>query len=86
MNEIEKLEKVEIKTKDILKSIEEKNDSLLQIRSAKMKGVLLRSKARWLLEGEKVTKYSLNEKIIGGLFYLMINKDISIIIDIFILL
>ena len=32
-------------------------EELISIREYKMKGVLLRSRARWVAEGEKITKY-----------------------------
>lgn len=60
MEDIETLEKVELKTENDIKQIQEKNQELRTIRDKRMKGVLLRSKARWIAEGEKISKYFCN--------------------------
>jgi hypothetical protein len=57
IEEISTLEKIEMKTEAILDLIKSKNQELIALRENKMKGVLLRSKAKWIAEGEKVTKY-----------------------------
>ena len=48
--------KIDKNEKDI-QDIKEANKKLCEIRQKKMEGVLLRSKARWVGEGEKITKY-----------------------------
>jgi hypothetical protein len=40
--------------------LEEKKTQLQKIREKRMQGVLLRSKARWVADGEKITKYFCN--------------------------
>lgn len=55
--EIETLEKEEITDHSLL---EKKQDELLKLRQKKMEGVKIRSRARWICEGEKATKYFCN--------------------------
>ena len=55
--EIEKLEK-ETNINYVL--LDSKKDELLQLRKKKMEGVFIRSKAKWIQEGEKPTKYFCN--------------------------
>ncbi len=45
---------------DILEKIDSKKLQLEEIRLARMEGVMLRSKARWVEDGEKPTKYFIN--------------------------
>ena len=58
--EIESLEKKRNKSEEDLRDIMEKKEDLQRIRKSKMEGILLRSKARWAAQGEKVTKYYCN--------------------------
>ena len=37
--------------------LENDKQELISLRENRMKGVLLRSRARWIAEGEKITKY-----------------------------
>ena len=60
MKEIEKLEKNENKNKDEIVRLENKKAQLTEIRNNRMEGVLLRSKAKWIAEGEKISKYFCN--------------------------
>ena len=57
VKDIETLEQSGNKTDFDLKQIDEKNRELEAIRNKRMEGVLLRSKARWIGQGEKITKY-----------------------------
>ena len=45
---------------DIKFQINEKENLLQQIREEKVKGILLRAKSRWRVEGEKSTRYFCN--------------------------
>ena len=45
------------KTELDLENLKAANENLVDIRQKKMEGVLLRSRARWVGEGEKITKY-----------------------------
>ena len=47
-------------TDDIKIKIQEKEDQLKAIREEKVKGIILRAKARWKVEGEKSTRYFCN--------------------------
>ena len=55
-----RLEKVGCKCADDIKDIEAKKDRLKIIREKHMEGVLLRSRARWVSEGEKISSYFCN--------------------------
>ena len=55
--EIFVLERKADKNLDEFKQLEEVQNELKDIRNKKMDGVLLRSRARWIGEGEKVSKY-----------------------------
>ena len=57
LKDIQKIERKESKTEKDIKDIEEKNRQLVMLREKRMEGVLLRSKAKWIAEGEKITKY-----------------------------
>ena len=56
-NDIRCIENKTTKNENDLDELKEKNDTLVKIRQLKMEGVLLRSRARWVSDGEKVTKY-----------------------------
>ena len=45
---------IESKTETDIKHIAEKNKELVSLRMKTMEGVLLRSKAKWVAEGEKI--------------------------------
>ena len=45
---------------DVMREIEEKELELQQIRTEKVKGILLRAKSRWKVECEKSTRYFCN--------------------------
>ena len=63
ISELEELE-TKVQTLNNIEIIAEKQIQLQNIRDKRMEGVLLRSKARYIAEGEKVTKYFCNmEKI-----------------------
>ena len=55
--EIRHIEMKEEKTELDLQLLRQKNQELITMRETMMNGVLLRSKARWIGEGEKITKY-----------------------------
>ena len=55
--EIQNLEKKIDKTEQDLQNIRTKNENLQAIRKNKIEGIMIRSKARWAAEGEKVSKY-----------------------------
>ena len=44
-------------TDDNVKLLEDKLNQLQEIRSIKVQGMAMRSKVRWLTEGEKTSKY-----------------------------
>ena len=58
--EIVNLEKKEKKSKEDAIQINNCKDKLKNIREKRMEGVLLRSRARWIADGEKNTKYFCN--------------------------
>ena len=51
------MEKKIDKTEQDLQNIRTKNENLQAIRKNKIEGIMIRSKARWAAEGEKVSKY-----------------------------
>ena len=55
--DIQKIERKQFKTEKDIKDSDENNKQLILLRENKMEGVLLRSKAKWVAEGEKITKY-----------------------------
>lgn len=55
--DIHEIERQQIKTTEDIKTLNEINQELITLREKKMEGVLLRSKARWVADGEKITKY-----------------------------
>ena len=60
LRDIKLFEEKESKTETDIKHIAEKNKELVSLRKKTMEGVLLRSKARWVAEGEKISKYFCN--------------------------
>ena len=54
LRDIKLFEEKESKTQTDIKHIAEKNKKLVSLRKKTMEGVLLRSKARWVAEGEKI--------------------------------
>ena len=54
---INELEKNLILTEEQKTELNESKESLTKIREKRMEGVLIRSKARWIEDGEKITKY-----------------------------
>jgi exonuclease III len=58
--EIDILEKRDNKNETDFITLEEKKEELKDIREKRIEGVLLRSKARWVSEGEKVSHYFCN--------------------------
>ena len=58
--EITNLELKNNKTEDDLENISLKENSLKELRKKKVDGIIIRSKARWAAQGEKVTKYFCN--------------------------
>ena len=50
------------KVTNILSALKECNQELENLRNQQLNGTLIRSKARWIEEGEKPTKYFLNLK------------------------
>lgn len=60
IKDIQILEAKQIKTEEDLKILTDKNRELLLLREKHIEGVLLRSKAKWIAEGEKITKYFCN--------------------------
>ena len=57
LSEIENLEKKEYLGSDDQESLKLKRNKLSEIREHRLKGVLLRSRARWVEDGEKVSSY-----------------------------
>lgn len=58
--EIQCLERIVDRSEDDILKMQEKKDALTNLRKTKVQGIILRSKARWAAEGEKVTKYFCN--------------------------
>ena len=58
--DIQRLEKIENKSEHDARVIDMKKEQLRNIREKRMEGVLLRSRARWVSEGEKVSSYFCN--------------------------
>lgn len=58
--DLKQLEKKNSKTDDDIKSIDSKKEQLRVIREKRIEGVILRSRARWVAEGEKVNSYFCN--------------------------
>ncbi|WP_419609554.1 reverse transcriptase family protein [Thiolapillus sp.] len=56
-NSIQRLETKTFLTEDENRILEHDKQELIAIREKRMQGVLLRSRARWIAEGEKITKY-----------------------------
>ena len=60
LTHIKLFQEIESKTETDIKHIAEKNKELVSLRKKTMEGVLLRAKARWVAEGEKISKYLCN--------------------------
>ena len=76
--EITHIEQKHNKTEEDLQLLILKENSLKDLRKKKVDGILLRSKARWASQGEKVTKYFSNlEKrhFISKQMFKLINKN-----------
>lgn len=58
--EIQALEKKNPLGEEEMKLIHEKQEEMNNIRKMKMDGIITRSKARWILQGEKINKYFCN--------------------------
>ena len=58
--ELKTLEQKQTKNEEDVQIIESKQDRLKEIRDKRMEGVLIRSRARWISEGEKITNYFCN--------------------------
>ena len=75
---IEKLEKNLLTSEDNDLELRDCKDKLEKIREKKMEGVLLRSRSRWVAEGEKVTKYFCNlekRNYVNKTFYRLKRTD-----------
>ena len=59
-SEISNLESKNPQTEEDLQLISQKKNILQNLREKKIEGIILRSKARWASQGEKVTKYFCN--------------------------
>lgn len=57
---LEEIEKIENETNIDFDDLETKRQELYELRQKKMEGVKIRSRARWISEGEKTTKYFCN--------------------------
>lgn len=57
VHEIDLIERKTNKTDRDIQILKQKNEELVSLRSKVMEGVMLRSRARWIAEGEKITKY-----------------------------
>ena len=58
--ELQHLERKETKDEETLRTINSKKEQLRTIREKRIEGVILRSRARWISEGEKPTSYFCN--------------------------
>ena len=59
-SEITQLETYPNKTEDDMIILSQKKNDLQMLRERKIEGIILRAKARWASQGEKVTKYFCN--------------------------
>ena len=78
------LEKEEDKCFEDIKLLETKQKELKEIREKRIDGVILRSRARWIANGERVTRYFCNmEKrhYISKNMARLVGKDGSVITD-----
>jgi exonuclease III len=78
INDIQQLDQLPSRNEKENQEFHDKTNELNDIRQTKMDGILLRSKARWASQGEKVTKYFCNlEKrhFISKQMFKLINKD-----------
>lgn len=60
VKEIEDLEKIQNLAEEDIKLLKEKNQELVTLRERKIQGVILRSRAKWVAEGEKINNYFCN--------------------------
>lgn len=60
IKEIDHLENIASKTENDVYMLKEKNEELVSLRTKKIEGVMLRSRAKWVAEGEKITNYFCN--------------------------
>ena len=60
IKEIENLERKNIKNENDAHILKEKNEELVSLRTKKIEGVMLRSRAKWIAEGEKISNYFCN--------------------------
>lgn len=61
-----------------------KESSLMEIRKSKIEGIIIRSKARWAAQGEKVIKYFCNlenRHFISKQMFKLINKEGEVVTD-----
>ena len=56
-NSIQSLEAKIVLTENEKRKLEQDKQELVAIRDKRMEGVQLRSRARWIADGEKITKY-----------------------------
>ena len=84
IKEIEILEQLEIKSQNEIKLLQDKQNELEKFRNHRMEGVLLRSKAQWIEDGEKISKYFCNlekRNYVSKHMSNMINEDGNILTD-----
>ena len=82
--DIEQLEKHTPQSQTDVEQIRLKNQELFSLRQKRMEGVLLRSRARWVAEGEKITKYfcSLEKRnYVNKRMFKLVNADGSTTTD-----
>ena len=83
IEEISRLEEKDDMTNINLDDIENKKKELQELRQTKLKGSILRSKAQWIVEGEKPTKYfcSLESRNFTNKIIPKIQKENGVIIS-----
>jgi exonuclease III len=78
IDDINKLEQTLSRTEDENIELQQKINTLTELRKTKMDGILLRSKARWAAKGEKISKYYCNlEKrhYVSKQMFKLVTKD-----------
>ena len=82
LKEIEQIEKNETLLTEDQETLKSKRNELSEIREHKLRGVLLRSRARWVEDGEKVSSYfcSLEKRnfLNKSINKLTVNNDVTI--------
>ena len=73
---INKLEETRNGSDNTIEAIEKLKDELEECRKEKMRGVLIRTKARWIEDGEKPSKYFCNLEKRN-----YVNKTVTRIVD-----